>query len=634
MNNYLLVTLFPVLCVLFILIFFRHYGYFAFRKSSDSDMSDPSLLPEDTTAQSVSLNFFRRIYPLEVKDYLPMALITVIYGVVAFCMIGDHAAPQSFCKYDDRGMYTLIELKEPTILSRVSYYTGLYTGDYYLQFSEDGENYVDQTAMSQPHSNLFKWLDAELLPDQTLTRFVRIIAGSQLELGELVLYDNFGRRLPPDMLIYDEGTAPLFDEQELIPDEFTFLNSAYFDEIYHARTAYENVTNVYPYEISHPPLGKLIISSGVHLFGMTPFGWRFMGVLFGILMLPCLYLLLKNMFGSTSIATCGTLLFAFDFMHYVQTRIATIDTYGVFFTILMYLFMYRFIATDPDDPFSKRKQIIALLLSGLCFGLGAASKWTCIYAGGGLAVLWLLYWIFRGRDLLAAGQKKTLQTALCKNILLCLLCFVLLPALIYYLSYYPYGKALGLSAPSMYFSKEYATTVLDNQKFMFSYHSGVDATHPYSSMWYQWILNIRPILYYLESSHSTLKSAFGAFLNPILCWGGLFAMIAMAILVIRDRDGRALFILIGYLAQLAPWILISRVVFEYHYFPSTIFLTLALSHVFDTLRRKDPRWKRWVYPFTAVAVGLFIMFYPVLSGLPVPRWYTSNFLQWLPSWPF
>ena len=48
------------------------------------------------------------------------------------------------------------------------------------------------------------------------------------------------------------------------------------------------------------------------MFGMTPFGWRFMGVLFGVLMLPLLYLFVKNLFGKTVVAACGTALLAAD----------------------------------------------------------------------------------------------------------------------------------------------------------------------------------------------------------------------------------------------------------------------------------------------------------------------------------
>ena len=65
----------------------------------------------------------------------------------------------------------------------------------------------------------------------------------------------------------------------------SWWNSSYFDEIYHARTAYEFTQGTVPYETSHPPLGKVLMSWSVSLFGMTPFGWRFAGAVAGILML-------------------------------------------------------------------------------------------------------------------------------------------------------------------------------------------------------------------------------------------------------------------------------------------------------------------------------------------------------------
>ncbi len=38
--------------------------------------------------------------------------------------------------------------------------------------------------------------------------------------------------------------------------------------------------------------------------------------------------------------------------------------------------------------------------------------------------------------------------------------------------------------------------MLTNQTSMFNYHSGLEATHPYSSSWYQWPTMVRPIWYY------------------------------------------------------------------------------------------------------------------------------------------
>lgn len=566
------------------------------------------------------------------RDYIALAIITVVYGVVAFVGLGIDTAPQSFCKFGQSGEYALIELNDETDIGAVMYYPGLNSGSYRLQFSADGQTWIDEKNMPQEHGDLFKWQYAELNDNDGPIKYIRIIADSNLWLGEVAVYDAGGKLLDASTFTYDRGCASLFDEQDIVPEAPSYLNSAYFDEIYHARTAYENIENIYPYEISHPPLGKLIISLGVRMFGMTPFGWRFMGTCFGILMLPALYYFLKKFFGGTAVPVCGTTIFAFDFMHYVQTRIATIDTYAVFFIILMYTFMYLYLTSERDV---RKKWLPYLALSGLFFGIGAASKWTCIYAGGGLAVLWLGDRVLRGVKLCRAGRTWAYIRETAENILWSLLFFVIIPALIYYASYYPYGRASGLSGLGMYFTKDYMDIVLQNQKYMFTYHVGVTATHPYSSRWYQWILDIRPILYYLNYFDDGTRSSFGAFLNPMLCWGGLLGILCMAWLTFRRRDKKAAFILVGYLAQLLPWLFIKRVTFEYHYFPSAVFLLLSLCYVFDWVRRYNVHWKRVLVSYTAVSVGLFIVFYPVLSGVRVSEWYMHNFLCWIPGyWPF
>ncbi len=582
-----------------------------------------------------ALSYPRRRYPMTGRDWLLLALISLCYGAAAFLGLGDRTAPESFCSFTEKGRYVIIELERETLISKFSYYSGLHTGNYFIQYSDDGEEYTDVAVMEQKYSDLFKWHEVKPDSEKKTAKYIRIISDSLLNMGELCIYDWAGDPLPASEMSFDDGCAPLFDEQEKVPASFTYMNSTYFDEIYHVRTAEENIENVYPYEISHPPLGKLIISLGIRAFGLNPFGWRFMGVLFGILMLPFLYVFIKNLFGNTAVSVCGTLIFAFDFMHFVQTRIATIDTYGVFFILLMYFFMYRYITAPRDDPFMpKWKVTLPLFLSGLCFGIGAASKWTVIYGGAGLAVIWLLFRIARGREMCKTGRNKEHKRELTRDILCCVLFFVVIPALIYYVSYYPYGHAKGMSGLSMFFDKDYAKIVIDNQKYMFTYHSGVTAEHPYSSRWYQWIVDGRPILYFLRSMPNNIKSAFGAFLNPLVCWGGLIAMGAMGWRVLRYKDGKALFILLGYLAQLVPWMFITRITFEYHYFPCLIFLVLAISHVFNSIRLRDRAWKFKVYGATAACLLLFVLFYPVLTGLPVPREY-SDLLAWIPgAWPF
>ena len=539
------------------------------------------------------------------RDALPVTLLTLIYAAVAFGNLGDTQAPQTVRSLD--GESAVIDLGGEESVSRVQFYTGIGQGSYTFAFSPDGETWLPAASFEQGHAALLKWQELDLSSaPQTPVRYLRISGYGPAELGEVAVYGEDGRMLP---ILSD--CPELCDEQELVPAEGTYLNSSYFDEIYHARTAWEHLRNIYPYEVSHPPLGKLILSVGIALFGMTPFGWRFMGTLFGVLMLPLMYAFAKKLYGGRLVPGCCAVIFAADFMHFTQTRIATIDTYAVFFILLMYLFMWLFVSTD-------RWQYLAL--SGLFFALGAASKWTCLYAGAGLGLIWLIYWIRKCRS----GDGG----AFFKNILFCLLFFVLIPGIIYYLSYYPYALAEGITSP---FDRGYAQIVLENQKFMFTYHSGVTAEHPYSSRWYQWILDIRPILYYLKYYPDGTRSSFGAWVNPVLCWAGLLALFVLVYMALARRDKKAGFLLIGYLAQLLPWVFITRITFEYHYFPSSVFLILALGYVFSLMGRRE-RWR--ILGLTGLCAALFLLFYPALSGLRVDNSTASALLQWLPTWPF
>ena len=437
---------------------------------------------------------------------LGIAALTAVYAVAAFFSLGSARDPQQFCSFE-AGESAVLALERESEISAVWYYPGLSTGEYTLAYSTDGVTFTPAGTMPQGYADLFKWLQPEMADTAPATAaYVRITASAHVELGELALYDPQGSRIGVRAITGPASADALCDEADTVPAASTYYNSTYFDEIYHARTAYEHLRGVYPYEVSHPPLGKEILSLGIVLFGMTPFGWRFMGTLFGVAMLPLMWDLLRRMFRDDRVALCGAALLAFDFMHLTQTRIATIDSFATFFILLMYLFLYRYFTEG---------RLRHLAACGVTFGIGAATKWTCLYAGAGLGVLWVLHWIFSGVQAHRDGDGRRYAHRLLGNIGFCLVFFVLVPGMIYYASYYPYGAARGLHGAGMYFTREYAAIVLENQRFMFTYHSGLVATHPYSSRWWQWLLDLRPILYYLSYGDGTV-STIGAFVNPLL----------------------------------------------------------------------------------------------------------------------
>ena len=595
---------------------------------------------------------FARAGALSKKDILPVSLITAVYAAATFLNLGNTVSPQSFYRFEDKTPL-VIELREPARVERIFYFTGLYHGDkkraYRLEFSPDGVRWTEQSkeytdkgetriasGLSQDYSETFRWLNANLLPEQPDdTRYIRLTAlYTPLELGEVAVYTekSRGAALMADQFILPESPHALFDEPQLVPERYDVLNSTHFDEIYHARTAYEHLRGIYPYEKTHPPLGKLITSLGVALFGMTPFGWRFMPALFGALMLPPLFILLKWMFGKTSVAACGTLLFAFDFMHFVQTRISTIDVYAVFFILCMYLCMYRYITSGLDAPFWKTAP--PLILAGLSFGIGAATKWVCVYAGGGLLALFLLYLYRRAGHY--RGNERNIAPFLIGTVLAALFSFLLIPGVLYAACYLPYAAATapdGGFAGAADFVRAAWEAFCDNQRYMFKYHAGLVAEHPYAARWYAWLFDWKPILYYWNPlKDEGTRGSLWAFTNPLTTWAGLGAIAACGIGAVRRRSHTALFIVIGFLSQLLPWIPISRITFPYHYFPSVIFLCAALAYVFDRMVERGPKaGTRQMVLFTAAATALFALFYPALTGTQMPEWYPLYLLRWLPN---
>lgn len=578
-------------------------------------------------------------------DYIVMLVVCVVYTVVALFNLGDMQAPETYWKSENSGEGILAEFDGQTIVGSVNWFTGVYEEhNVELDVTKlvDGEEQTTSSTISL--GSVFAWHKQEI-GEQVSAIEIRNQGGS-LMLNELVFTDENGAVITPVRLSAVNGSVGienLVDEQQMLPDAFSYKNSTYFDEIYHARTAYEYLHGLWPYENTHPPLGKLLISIGIMIFGMNPFGWRIVGTLFGTMMLAAIYLFARRMFKDRRVALTAILLFALDFMHFTQTRIATIDVYITFFIILMYYFMYRYYTMSfYDTPFIKT--LIPLGLSGLCMGLGIASKWTGVYAAVGLAVIFFIslgrrYYEYRYvlHNKNATQQEKAAVAPFRKytvyTLLSCVVFFIVIPAGIYLLSYLPY-----LNAPGM----QGFASIMENQFSMFSYHSSLTETHPFSSAWYEWPVIARPIWYYSGDMSAEIRMSIAALGNPFIWWLGIVAAVYTLWRAVTKRDRNALFLLIGYLAQYLPWVGVTRVVFIYHYFTCVPFIILMLCYAIrDWLAacpgqslslRRNARWTG-VCIYVLICALAFVSFYPVLSGFPVPGSYLDS-LKWFGTWTF
>ena len=495
-------------------------------------------------------------------------------------------------------------------------------------------------------------------------RYIKLTAHNiGLTLNEVLFRDQDGQVLPvriadqtgaeADSVLYSDPSA-LIDEQDTMESLPAFpesvenseaaaqpgwWNSTYFDEIYHARTGFEFLYGKVPYETSHPPLGKILISLSIAVFGMTPFGWRFAGALAGILMLPGIYLLVKQLTKKTGIAALACLLLALDCQHLTQTQIATIDSFPVLFIIFEYFFMLRFIQTDYLSE-KKASSFIPLLFSGLFMGLSIASKWIGIYAGAGLAVLFFIH-CYRIIRTAYKTNNERLSSALSRTLILCLwciLCFILIPGLIYLLSYIPYFAYMSGRFETL---TDYIAEVLKAQTGMFNYHSkpGLGMDHPFYSPWWEWPIIGKPMYYasqeYIPAGF-TLRNSIFCFGNPVIWYSGLAALVYCLYRFALTRryriegnaylwhirtnvhDIRFSFILIGFLAQYLPWVLVPRGTYIYHYFASIPFIITAIAVCFD---QDNPKYKQYFRTFAAIyaiaAAAFFVILFPYACGLNV-----------------
>lgn len=623
----------------------------------------------------------RAYEPMRAKEWALVALVTILYGVLALTNLGTTVSPQSAWKTTKPSEEAVFDLGSSRQF-KLLYYAGIHWSgsDFEVEVSEDQQSWVTKPA-EMDYGQCFSWrYQTEKRQDDSGKytglkvdhegRYLRIRTKQpDSTIYEIIARDaQTGENIP--MRLISGDAAALIDEQHVLEGEPSWFNSMYFDEIFHARTGLEQANamrGLEPsaiYEVSHPPLGKVLISFAIMAFGMNPFGWRFAGAMAGVLMLPGMYLLGRRLTGRKLYGLAAMLLMAFDCMHFAQTRIATIDSFVTLFIIWSYYFMFRF-ALDDSYAMPFRKSLPDLFLSGLFMGLGMASKWTGVYAGLGLAVIFFIALFRRVMEGLAAdrrlkdqpwddwaqglpGERMPVLLAArdqwlgrsIKTLLWCIPFFVVIPLLIYYLSFIP----VFMQTPGGITVRK----VLDANAYMLGYHAkpGLGMDHPYYSAWYTWPLILKPMWFYSGARINGTGSSIVSFGNPAVWWGGLLALVFCAGWLLKQRlgdrrlapkdgpgdDVRPLYLLLAFMAQYLPWVLVPRGTYIYHYFPSVPFIILCAVLMLHYLRGRRPKLGFWLtIGYVALAGLLFVAFFPFASGIRVPfEWF--NAMQWFPGW--
>ncbi len=575
------------------------------------------------------------------KDILTMILLSVLFFSIAITSLGATQVPSNGLKIgnddgDEQSIAAILDLGSVTSVSKVCFYIkGSQDTTIKLYVGQPGSWFERATVSVNYHYAYMNWQEFGVSYD---TRYIRLEfeALASITVNEVIVLDLDGQMVPV-LSITDENGGNLafgllIDEQDIVEWPKTYLTETMFDEVYFTRTAEQYLNRQWPYEWTHPPLGKLVISSGIAVFGLNPFGWRIMGVIFGTFMIPIIFLLGKKMFGSYIGGFSAAFMLTFDFMHFTEARLGITDTYLAFFSLISQLFFFIYIGNVIKKGW-KNASVIPLFLSFALFALGFSTKWLVLFGFLGamsILIIMRLTEIMKNKQLTISSKFYAFFERPYAYIIL----FTVIAVGIYFATYIPdmlAGRSL--------------MNVAQLQDAMYSYHAGpIGLDHPYSSPGWSWPVIEKPLWVYVSDLPADMRSTISMFGNPAVWWAGFAAILSItgitifkAVTELKKRqipvlEVSAVFLSVVYFAQWLPYAFISRGLFIYHYYVSVPIICLASAYFIS---------KYWKYNWMKIAaiayfivvVALFVLFFPVISGTPVST-ATSESLRWFSQWVF
>lgn len=355
-----------------------------------------------------------------------------------------------------------------------------------------------------------------------------------------------------------------------------------FDEVYHGYTAREYLAGNreawspwgksppgVAFEWLHPPIAKELMTISMFVFRTNDnWAYRFPGVLLNVLGIYLIYKVAKLLFKSELIALVSAFFFSIDGLVFVQSRTGMNDAHLVTFILVSLLFFIQ-----------KRYFWCALFV-----GVASATKWPGIFLLGMYLPL-MLY----------LKQFKRIPY------------FILIPPIIYLLSYSPYFL-IGYKWSDF----------VELHRQIWWYQTNLKATHDYSSPFWSWPLNLYPVWYFVEYHPDSTVSNIFASGNPLLFWFGFGAILVTIWDFIKTRSINLLILIWGYFLFLLPWAFTPRIMFFYHFSPSVPFLTLTLGYQVGMMI-KEKRSKTLGLIILGLITLSFILIYPFLTGIPLPR---------------
>ena len=391
--------------------------------------------------------------------------------------------------------------------------------------------------------------------------------------------------------------------QALFLYRLTIPRTLVFDEIHYVPAARKLWSLAGPANIEHPLLGKALIGLGIALLGDDSLGWRIMSTFAGTATVLGLFAIGWLTFGTLRAALLAGMLGLLNITLYVQARIAMLDGFMAALVVLgVAAMLWSMRGTGPQV--GRRWLGGAVLL-----GLAAGTKWVAVPYVAFAAIAFVLLRGPRHWPRLSVGGAAW-RLALGSG-----------------------GAYLLTFAPAFFYADQPLTlaTLLPFQLTMFHQQAQVLPPHVYQSAWWSWPLLIRPIWYLYEPADGAQRGVL-MLGNPAVMWGGLLAVAACAWSGLRERSAALGGVAALWLAGWGMWALIPKSLgFFYYYYLPSLWLPVAIAAACHRYARG--RLAGWDEAFVALAAGLFVYFFPIISAAPLSGPQAFQHWMWFSTWP-
>ena len=530
------------------------------------------------------------------------------------------------------------------------------------------DRFIAASTTSKPGAAIDK-LRQPLPPDRWIGWLVTLVITA---LSFVIRLVNLGH---PDKIMFDE-TYYAKDAWSLLQYgyEGTWVGDATQVKEQVAQGDWSALTSTPSWAV-HPPLGKWLIAVGEWFFGLNPFGWRFMALVFGTLTVFVVIRLARRLSHSTLIGGLAGLLLSVDGLSFVLSRLALLDIFQSFFIVAGVAcvvadrahFRNRLadhLLTQPGHSLAGRAGPFVfrgwLIGAGVMFGAGCAVKWTTVYPLAVFAVL-ALVWSLLARRLAGAGRRS--WWGLVSDGLPAFVSMVVLAVGVYLASWIPwlhtaggFERQWGASHPDDWVVRHFGAplgSLWRNQVDTFHFHTGeqmAKATHTYGSSAWVWPLDGRTVGIFAENNimpgeqgcaavtGQTCMRVVTALGTPFLWWAGALALLVALVWWLAGLDWRFGAPVLGFAATWLPWFFTGRgAIFSFYAVTMVPFTVIALAMVLGVVlgpARAGPRRKRGAMIVGAIVGAIILDFafvYPILTGELMTRraW---QLRMWLPGW--